>query len=506
MENKQYIVEDGSIPQAVQTDGQTVQLASEVAPIASPLRVSKRWTLILIASLVLFIGSIGTILLRLHSSSQKEQAKNQSIQPQEIDLSNLSEAATRFPTDTKDRVVINGQLQTGQGILLTPSDKPQTSTPGLIYLDKTTNQINYFNGQDYDSFASKAELDALAALLNQFRGTGLVNSLQGQTGVLTLLGSGGLSISTSGRQLSLNLPQDLRVSASPTFNNLALSGTLQTNSISQLNAGTNLTINAGNDQLSFIANGISYNLPGGDPDQTICTNKALCLVGGGTAVLLGQLNAQPDTEVNKTSIFIDKQTSGDLLNLLRSNAPRFRVDNDGNTTIAGILGVNTITPQDELKIGADSQTFTIKGNNLSSIYAQDSGPNRVTVNFQASGSVTGSPTYYFDRSAPTGSYLICTTDPNAVSLGCGGGGGPTNGVGTFGTITGGRLAMFHDGTSIEISSISDNASTVTINSRDLKVDGALIVNNISQSSGTLTVGTTGSQLTLQGDVSTKLTA
>ncbi|HLC91694.1 MAG TPA: hypothetical protein VJC09_01450, partial [Candidatus Saccharimonadales bacterium] len=83
MENSQFTVEPN-------TEEPTVSFESHPAsPISSPLKVSKHWTIILATTLILFIGTVGTILLRLQNSSRRESANSQAIKSQNIELSNL---------------------------------------------------------------------------------------------------------------------------------------------------------------------------------------------------------------------------------------------------------------------------------------------------------------------------------------------------------------------------------------------------------------------------------
>ena len=159
-------MENSSFTTDANPDVQTVTLQSEASPISSPLKVSKRWTIILATTLILFIGTVGTILLRLQNASRRESAKSQPIKSQNIELSNLSEPATPFEIDANNRVLINGQLQASQSILLIPGDQPTTNTTGQIYVDKTTNEVRYYNGTDYLTFATTTSLGDLQQTLN----------------------------------------------------------------------------------------------------------------------------------------------------------------------------------------------------------------------------------------------------------------------------------------------------------------------------------------------------
>jgi len=464
-------------------------------PVETPLKVSRRWLYILVAILLLFISTVGSIVYQLHTSTKK-QTKAQTVKTQNIDLGAISPKASPFAPNSQNRVVVNGQLQANQAILLTPTDQPQTSAPGLIYLDKSSTDIRYFNGTTYLTLASTTNLQDLQAALNLVKSSSVVSSLQGLSGALTFTGSGGLAITASGQQIGLNLPQGLTTTSSPTFDDLILSGGLSANSLQQTAGGQNISINAGNDQVTFTANGRTFILPNiGGTTQTICTDQALCLLGGGTALLLGPSSAQADNSTNP-SIFINKQNAGNLLELQQGNTDRFVVDNSGNTTIGGTLNVNNIISSGTLNVGTTGQSVNLQGTDSSTIIAQDGSGHRVTIDYQASGAVNNDVTYYFDRSGPAGSYAICTTSGNCTS----GNGGVT--APNPGTIN--QIAKFVGGQVIGDSSLSDNGTVVSA-SGSLNVAGVLGVNTITPSAA-LSIGSAGQVYTLVGAGGSGITA
>lgn len=55
---------------------------------------------------------------------------------------NLSEASSQFLT-------INGELQVASSIIISPSIQPQSGVVGQLYFDQETNQLNYFNGEQF---------------------------------------------------------------------------------------------------------------------------------------------------------------------------------------------------------------------------------------------------------------------------------------------------------------------------------------------------------------------
>ncbi|HSX44532.1 MAG TPA: hypothetical protein VLF39_00255 [Candidatus Saccharimonadales bacterium] len=476
----------------------------EVSTTMRPLKQggSKRWLLVMLGAVILLVGLISLIFWRINALNKKNN-QDHSAKTQSINLSNLSSVATPFETGNVDKLVVNGQLQANQGLVLTPTTKPDNAVLGQIYIDQDTNQIHYFSGNNFVTLVNSQDLAALQAQLQQTRSITAVTSLQNQSGALTLLGGGGLTVGVNGHQLSLNLPQNLTQTASPTFNDLALSGVLFSNTYSHTGSGHDINFSAGNDSITFTANGKTYILPNsGSGVQTICTDQALCLVGGGTAVLLGPQNAQADASTN-SSLFIDKQNSGNLLQLQLNGSNKIVVANSGNTTISanltitGVLSANTITPSGPLTIGTTAQTYSLVGDQSSSIVAQDTNNHRVTVDFQASGSVNNDVTYYFDRSTAAGNYAVCTS-ANNCSAALNQVTAPIQGTATY-------IPKFTGGLTVGNSAISDNGATVTINSEDFNVTGGSIITNTISSTGALTIGSTGQDFTLQGNIGSALT-
>lgn len=169
-----------------------------------------------------------------------------------------------------------------------------------------------------------------------------VNSLNGQTGAMTIQGSlNRIAVTTTNGVVTISTPQDLDSNANVQFGNLALSssGIVRTNTIAQTSPGNSVNITAGNDSLTFVSGGRVYQLPaGGGAAQTICTLESGCASGLGNAVLIGESTAQSDTTANPT-IYINDTGGGHLVQLQQNGVDRLVVQNNGNTTIGGQLTV-----------------------------------------------------------------------------------------------------------------------------------------------------------------------
>ncbi|MGH7249782.1 MAG: hypothetical protein ACREGC_02305, partial [Minisyncoccia bacterium] len=229
---------------------------------------------------VLLLAIIAIVIFGLKHRS-KQPANNQTtIKTQNVDTKNLSPAASSFSV-TDNKVVINGELQANQDLVLTPTDQPQTPVTGSVYLDKNTKELRYFNGTKYITLASQDLVAQLqSSLVTSSNPT--VESLQGASGALTLLGSGGLTITANGTNININLPQNLTATASPIFNNIALSS-------------LNCTGNQNGGKLTTDASG-----------NVVCSDDNASPPGAGITSLNGQIGTSQtfanDTNVTITSV------------------------------------------------------------------------------------------------------------------------------------------------------------------------------------------------------------
>lgn len=118
-----------------------------------------------------------------------------------------------------DEVSINGNLNTSGYLVMGAIDEPDDAKAGLIYFDKNLSALRYYNGTEFVTL--------------------LANNTQ----------------SDSGNQLTL--PQDLSVTATPTFADINISGVID-------------VANGGTGQSSFTENGVLY----GNGDQAINVTSA----------------------------------------------------------------------------------------------------------------------------------------------------------------------------------------------------------------------------------------
>ncbi|MFI5240657.1 MAG: beta strand repeat-containing protein, partial [Candidatus Saccharimonadia bacterium] len=270
---------------------------------------------------------------------------------------------------TRQELVVNGQLQLNGTIVVSPSQTPSSATPGQLYYDQTSNQLNYYNGQSFVPLAAQQN-----AGIQSITGGGTVSvSQNGQpvkitgasqlNGVTTLDNLAGpvqlqgtlnrILVTSTGSTITIATPQDINTTSSPTFTNLLLTGNLNlssasvisANNLTQIAPGQNVSIDAGNDELTFSANGRTFQFPStGVGAQTICTTGISC-VAGGQAVLLAPGSAQNNNSAS-VSLFVNNTGGANLAEFQKNGSDVFTIDNNGGAVanslvLASALGVTS---------------------------------------------------------------------------------------------------------------------------------------------------------------------
>ncbi len=93
---------------------------------------------------VLLISSL--ILWAIGRSDTAVQQRIGKFGPLSVPLQTLASTDTGSSGVT---VTVNGRLQVTDSIILSPSAKPNNPVAGQLYYDKTTNQLSYYNGQQF---------------------------------------------------------------------------------------------------------------------------------------------------------------------------------------------------------------------------------------------------------------------------------------------------------------------------------------------------------------------
>lgn len=120
--------------------------------------------------------------------------------------------------DASRRVNINGQLKINNSFVLTPSDTPDNPLIGQFYLNSQNTTLYYYNGTAFVDLVTGTQLAQLNTTVNQ------VQAIATQAAALQAAAD------------TVTLPQDLAVTASPTFAGLTLTAPL-----SIANGGTGAT-------------------------------------------------------------------------------------------------------------------------------------------------------------------------------------------------------------------------------------------------------------------------
>ncbi len=470
-----------------------------------------KWVIVAAAFTLLLTGLIAFTLRRKPVSPSPTQV---TINSQTVNTKTLAPATSTFQIGI-NKVVINGQVQANQGLILQPTDQPTTPTKGQIYLDANTNTLRYYDGTKFVTVADQNALTSLAANLSNIP-TNLVNSLQGSTGALTLSGTNGVTISANGVNISIKLPQGISVTNSPTFAGLTLSTPLAITSggtgVSSFPANSSITTDdtgvlqsasSGSAGMCLLSN------TGAAPSFQACPGSAgVSSINGGTgAVTLANAtnpigidgtitidNAAADgatkgiATFNSTNFFGSTGIINTIQDINTAASPTFAgltltspltVGNGGtgasnavtarfnlsaaasgaNNDITSTTALNTITPSAALTVGATGKQFTLQGNSNSVITATN-GANTTTLGF-----VTPTANVTFQLpTASAGTYSICTSANNCSVIG----GGGTNGT----------IPVFSGAQTIANSIITQSGSVITINGSE-----------VLQGSGSLTLGT-----------------
>ncbi len=356
------------------------------ASIPAPVKQAKShlglWS---IGVVLVVLGISSLIFFGLRNKSKDNQTSTTTIKPQQVDTSKLSPATEAF-TVSSDKVVINGQLQADSALVLTPISQPDTAVTGLVYLDSESKELRYYNGTEYVS------------LVSQTTGTGGaasqagVTSLQGSTGALTLLGTGGLTITSGGSTITMKLPQNLTTTASPTFAGLTLNSPL-----SVASGGTGVA--------SFTANGVVItngvgglsSLTTGTPNLCLLSTAGAPVFGSCVSGAVGSLNGFTGTLTIDSTNLVVTDNGSDTIHI---NAPQ-AIDTTDTPTFAGV-NTNSINPSAALTVGDIVQAFTLQGSSASAITAT-SGGFTTTISFTA-------PTANTTLTVPNEAGKFCTSD------------------------------------------------------------------------------------------------
>ncbi len=237
----------------VHDQGNNSQIASTHLPHAAVF--SRRKAVIVSTIITLIVVAVsGVAMIYLARQAKEENSYSLGIKSQDIQLKDAS--VSNLPAELKnktDSLLINGDIVTRGSLSFSSDSFVTVFKTQTLSANQTFNLPNASGTICLDSnncnFASAVQLQQLQNQLGQLNApatSGVVESLNGQTGVIGIQGTGNqVNVSTAVGTITLSLPQDLAITSSPTFTNLLLSGTLTIplNCTTFLNGGA-LTTNA----------------------------------------------------------------------------------------------------------------------------------------------------------------------------------------------------------------------------------------------------------------------
>jgi len=172
----------------------------------------KRWPIIVLAAaVVLLLG--GALALRVSRGGDQGSLANQNNAG--AGFNTVSIPLDAFNTkglesfETARIINVNGQLKVNGSLVLAPINRPADAVAGQLFYDKTTNQVNYFNGSSFIQILdSQAEVlksvGGLTGAVGVGAGISTTNGLLTNNGVLSLQGQTGNVSFTAGSGILLN--------------------------------------------------------------------------------------------------------------------------------------------------------------------------------------------------------------------------------------------------------------------------------------------------------------
>jgi hypothetical protein len=145
------------------------------------------WPVIAVVSVSVLImgGIVWASVVRTQNQAKEAQQNSNNKNHTTLDLDELLNGKDLSLGDVSN-VTINGTLQLGDDFLLTPSLQPTGAKRGQIYFDQNTNELAYYNGENF------------VFLTGPDQANGGIQSLGGATGQVTL----GTGLSSEGNQIS----------------------------------------------------------------------------------------------------------------------------------------------------------------------------------------------------------------------------------------------------------------------------------------------------------------
>lgn len=158
----------------------------------------------IILGVLFLLGLAGIVTLSL-TSEQGDQASTDQISPVEIPLGDLPSASGDLDLGARS-LSVNGPLKVNDTLVLAPQSQPTDPVTGQLYYDQTTNVLGYYNGGEFVNLGGEVNTiqggagitvadDGEGNIVLSSTALGGVQSVQGQTGDVTLIAGNGIAIS-----------------------------------------------------------------------------------------------------------------------------------------------------------------------------------------------------------------------------------------------------------------------------------------------------------------------
>jgi len=205
-------------------------MINNIAPPA-PVNTRSRWVirLVVVMLVLAMLAGLGIGWWVVYQALTNKQSSNNA---DNVTFQTLNQSGVKLnsPGVHAQQLTVSDQLKIDNQVILTPTSRPTHPVVGQIYLDSGDSTLYLYDGTTFKPLGGASV--AAASL----QGQSVTTTTSASTGVLPFQSSdgslsfvsfvGGISFGNSGDSLVINLPQNIKVSSTPTFGGLNLNGPL----------------------------------------------------------------------------------------------------------------------------------------------------------------------------------------------------------------------------------------------------------------------------------------